>query len=93
MPRHSAGGVGTFVHSFVRTYVVHIVCYAHARVLEAENSITLTIYYTSENIFIELGWCSENDYGFYEYTYQDPKYIMRAMNTKHAQYICYTFSW
>jgi len=40
-------------------YVVHIVCNVHARVMEAENSITLTIY-TSENIFIVLG----NDCGF-----------------------------
>ena len=38
--------------------------------MEAENSTTLTIY-TSKNIFIALGWRSENDYGFHEYTYQD----------------------
>ena len=31
--------------------------------------------------------------GFHEYTYQDPEYIIRAMNTKYAQCTCYTFSW
>jgi len=36
VPRHSAGGVGT--------YVVRIVHNAHVKVMEAENSITLTIY-------------------------------------------------
>ena len=40
VPRHSAGGIATFV----RMYVVHIVRSAHARVMEAENSSTLTIY-------------------------------------------------
>ena len=90
VPRHSAGGVGTFVRSFVCTYVVLIICNAHARVLEAENSITLTIYCSSESVFIVLGWCSENDYGLHEYTYQDPEYILRAMNTKHAQCTCCT---
>jgi len=49
----SAGGVGMFI----RTYVVHIVHNAHAQVMEAENSITLI--YTSEQVFIALGWCSE----------------------------------
>ena len=56
VPRHSAGGVGMFVRTYVRgTYVrgmyrlqcacvVRIICNAHARVMEAENSITLTIY-------------------------------------------------
>ena len=54
VPRHSAGGVGTFVRTYVvRTYVVRIVYNAHARVMEAENSITLTIY-SSEHVFIAL---------------------------------------
>jgi len=77
VPRHSAGGVGTFV----RTYVVRIVCNAHARVMEAENSITLT----SEHVFITLRWRSKMIMGFHEYTYQDREYLIRAMNTKHAQ--------
>ena len=54
--------------SFVRN-VVHIVCNAHARVMEAENSITLTIY-SSEHIFIALRWHSEMIMGFHEYTYR-----------------------
>jgi len=76
--RHIAGGIGTIVCSYVCTYMVRIVCTAHAQVTESENSITLTIY-TSENILIALG--AENDYRFHEYTYQDPEYIIRAMNT------------
>ena len=48
--------------------------------MEAENSITPTIY-TSENVFIALGWHSEMIMGFHEYTYQDREYIIRAMNT------------
>ena len=52
--------------------------------MEAENSITLTIY-SSEHIFIALTWRSEMIMGFHEYTYQDREYIIRAMNTKHAQ--------
>ena len=62
----------------------HTVCNAHARVMEAENSITLTIY-SSEHVFIALRWRSEMIMGFHEYTYQDREYIIRAMNTKHAQ--------
>ena len=59
--------------------------------MEAENSITLTIYiyiyiYTSEHVFIALGWRSEMIMGFHKYTYQDREYIIRAINTKHAQY-------
>jgi len=54
--------------SYVRTYVVRIVYNAHARVMEAENSITLTIY-SSEHVFIALRWCSEMIMGFHEYTY------------------------
>jgi len=49
---------------FVRTYGVHIIRNAHAQVMEAENSITLTIY-SSVNVFIALGCPSENYYGFY----------------------------
>ena len=66
--------------------MVRIVCNAHAPVMEAENSITLTIY-SSEHVFIALRLCSEMIMGFYEYTYQDHEYIIRAMNTKHALYI------
>jgi len=87
VPRHSAGGVGTFVRTcVVRTYVVRIICNAHARVMEAENSITLTIY-SSEHVFIALRWRSEMIMGFHEYTYQDREYIIRAMNTKLSMYI------
>ena len=42
---------------YVCMYVV-IIHNAHARVMEAENSITLTIY-RSENVFIALGSRSE----------------------------------
>ena len=78
---------------YVCAYVVCIVHNAHAQVMEAENSITLTIY-TSENVFIALQWCSEMIMGFHEYTYQDHEYIIRAMNnTKHSQCTCYTLSW
>jgi len=48
---------------YMHTYMVGIVRNVHARVMEAENSITLIIY-TSVNIFIALEWHSENDYGF-----------------------------
>ena len=95
MPRHSAGGVGTFVRTYVRgTCVVRIVCNAHARVMEAENSITLTIY-SSEHIFIALRWRSEMIMGFHEYTYQDREYIIRAMNTKLSMLSTHAciFSW
>ena len=81
-----------YVRTYVRTYVVRIVCNAHARVMEAENSITLTIY-NSEHVFIALRWRSEMIMGFHEYTYQDREYIIRAMNTKHAQCTCLYFSW
>jgi len=33
-------------------------------------------------------WRSEMIMGFREYTYQDHEYIIRAMNTKHAQSTC-----
>jgi len=65
VPRHSAGGVGTFVRNVVR-----IVRNAHVRVMEAENSITLTIY-SSEQVFIALRWHSEMIMGFHEYNYPD----------------------
>ena len=41
--------------------------------------------YSSEHVFIALRWRSEMIMGFHEYTYQDHEYIIRAMNTKHAQ--------
>ena len=73
--------------------MVHIIRNEHAQVMEAENSITLTIY-TSENVFIALRWCSEMIMGFHEHTYQDREYIIRAMNNaKHSQCTCYTLSW
>jgi len=56
--------------------------------MEAENSITLTIIYSSEHVFIALRRHSEMIMGFHEYTYQDREYIIRAMNTKHAQCTC-----
>ena len=67
----------------VRAYVRD----AHVRVMEAENSITLTIYIycRSVNMFIALGCHSEMIMGFHEYTYQDHEYIIRTMNTMHAQ--------
>ena len=49
---------------YVRTYLVCIVCNAHAQVMEAENSITLTMY-SSVNVFIALRCHSENDDVFY----------------------------
>jgi len=57
--------------------------------MEAENTVTLTMY-SSEHLFIALRWRSEMIMGFHEYPYQDPEYITRAMNTKHATS---QFSW
>ena len=54
--------------------------------MEAENSITLTIY-SSEHVFIALRWRSEMIMGFHKYTYQDREYIIRAMNIKLSMYI------
>jgi len=54
-------------------------------------SITLTIY-SSEYAFLAPGWHSEMIMGFHECTYQDREYIIRAVNTKHAQCTCYTHS-
>ena len=51
----------TYVHRmYIHVCVVHIVRSAHARVyvMEAENSITLTLH-SSVNVFIVLGWRSE----------------------------------
>ena len=61
MPRHSSGGIGMFI----RTYVVRIICNTHAQVMEAKNSITLTIY-SSEHVFIALRWRSEMIMGFHK---------------------------
>ena len=69
--------------------MVRIVCNAHARVMEAENSITLTIY-SSKHVFIALRWRSEMIMGFHEYAYKDREYIIRAMNTNYA---VSQFSW
>jgi len=66
---------------------VRIVCNAHARVMETENGIALTLY-SGEHVFIALRWHSEMIMGFHEYTYQDREYIIRAMTTKHAQCTC-----
>ena len=41
--------------------------------------------FASEYVFIALGWHSEMIMGFHEHTYQDHEYIIRPMNTKHAQ--------
>ena len=51
-------------HAISFHYVVRIIHNVHVQVMEAEKSITLTVH-TSENVFIALGWRSENDYGFY----------------------------
>ena len=75
---------------YVRSYMVHIIHNAHVQVMEAENSLTVTIY---SSVFIALGWRSEMIMGFHECAYQDREYIIRAMNTKHVQCTCYTFSW
>ena len=51
-PTHSAGGVGMYVCM----YIVHIICNAHTRVIEAENS-SFSLY-TRYTIFIAPIWCS-----------------------------------
>ena len=74
--------------------MVRIVCNAHVRVMEAENTLTIYIY-SSEHVFIAQRWRSEIIMGFHEYTYQDREYIIRAMNTKLSMlraHAC-TFSW
>ena len=53
--------------------MVRIVCNAHVQVVEAENSVTVTIY-TSENVFIALGWQSEMIMAFINI-------LTRTMNT------------
>jgi len=60
--------------------------------MKGENSITLTLY-TSENVFMALGWCQKMIMGFHEYIYQDREYIIRDMNSKRAHCTCYTVSW
>jgi len=77
--------VRTYVRtSYVRgTYRLQCACASNG----TENSITLTIY-TSEHVFIALGWHLEMIMGFHEYAYQDCEYIIRAMNTRHAQCKC-----
>jgi len=72
---------------YCTTICYHLAC-AHVQVMEAENSIILT----GDNVFIALGWHSENDY---DSTYQECEYIIRAMNMKHAhdQRTCYAFRW
>ena len=47
--------------------------------------------YSSKHFFIALRWHSEMIIGFHEYIYQDREYIIRAMNTKHAQCTCLYF--
>ena len=87
MLKHSAGGVDS---SYIRAYVVHIICNAHVRVIEAENSVTLTYIIYQYKVFIALTWLFRNDYGFcvaYEYTYQDHEYIIRTVNTEHDQLV------
>jgi len=87
VPRHSAGGVDS---SYIHAYVVHIVCNVHVRVIEAEKSVTLTYIVYQYKVFIALTWLFRNDYGFvyaYEYTYQDYEYVIRTMNTEHAQLV------
>ena len=50
---------------FVRSYVVvHIFRNAHARVMEAENSITLAIYIYQWTRIYSTGMALRNDYGF-----------------------------
>jgi len=39
VPRHSAGGIGTFI----RMYMVHIICNVHTQVIKPENSIGLSV--------------------------------------------------
>ena len=96
MPRHSAGGVDS---SYIHVYMVHIVCNAHVQVIEAENSVTLTYIIYQYKVFIALTWLFRKIMGFvyaYEYTYQDHEYVIRTMNTEHAQgtlYIPISCSW
>ena len=64
VPRHSAGGVGTFVRSYVvrGTYRLQCAC--------ASNGSRELHHYSSEHVFIALRWRSEMIMGFHEYTYQ-----------------------
>ena len=90
VPRHSAGGVDS---SYIHVYMVHIVCNAHVQVIEAENSVTLAYIVYQYKVFIALTWLFRKIMGFvyaYEYTYQDHEYVIRTMNTEHAQGTLYT---
>ena len=60
--RHNAGGVGTFV------FAMRMLASNGSR--ELHHSYYIHIY-TSENVFIALGWRSEMIMGCHEYTYQD----------------------
>ena len=73
VPRHSAGGVAMFVHTYIcgGTYGSQCAC-ANNGSGELYQSYYIYIY-TSENVFTALG----NDYGFHEYTYRDREYIIR----------------
>jgi len=58
---HLAGFVSAS-ECYIHMYVVCIACHAHARVMKAENSITLTIYQWKR--IYSTGRRSENYYGF-----------------------------
>ena len=76
--------------------VVRIIRNAHAQVMEADNSITLTVYQWKHIYSTRMSrCCSEMIMGFHEYTYQDHEYIIRAMNTKLSMLSAHacTFSW
>jgi len=73
VPRHSAGGIGTFVRTWYVSFAMHMHDYS---------------FLTSEHVFIAPGWCSEMIMGFHEYTYQDREYIIRATTTQHAPCTC-----
>ena len=47
-----------YICVYMCMYVVRTICNVRARVVEAENSITLTTH-TSTKVFIALRWCSE----------------------------------
>ena len=82
LPRHSAGGVGRFVCTY------HSQCACASNGSRELHHFYYIYRYSSEHIFIALRLCSEMIMGFHEYTYQDCEYIIRAMNTKHAQCTC-----
>ena len=51
VPRH----IQRWRRRYIHPSVVRIISNAHVQVMNAENSIT-SIVYTSENVFIVLGW-------------------------------------